>query len=248
MDGYLCSTDEMSCTCCYSGLQWWNQFVVVCRHGCLSKMSIKCLCVLTNKNILKRKFLLKIFVGEKREWLRGGGVMRGKACLFACDLVRVWIEFWKLKHEAGSDMPRAWRCLCRPGGRNRLHCTGSPVAILGMPLTCPFRVVQPFATSPCPAFYQPSPRVVHLVPRRISVGVQLGFVKGKKINGSAFHADSARLALLGWKRAWIPPGDSKCYLIRNCLPFHMLFTQTLRHRLPQLIWNGLCPYSSFHNI
>ena len=96
---------------------------------------------------------------------------------------------------------------------------------LGMQLTCPSRVVQPFATSPCPAYYQPSPRVVHLVLRRISVGVQLGFVKGKKINGSAFHADSARLALLGWKRAWIPPGDSKCYLIRNCLPFHMLFTQ-----------------------
>ena len=168
----------------------------------------------------------KIFVGENAsDWAKKGGVMRGKAYLFVCYLGRVWIDCWKLKHEAGSDMPRAWRCLCRPGGRNRLHCTGSPVAILGMPLTCPFRVVQPFATSPCPAFYQPSPRVVHLVPRRISVGVQLGFVKGKKINGSAFHADSARLALLGWKRAWIPPGDSKCYLIRNCLPFHMLFTQ-----------------------
>ena len=190
----------------------------------------------------------KIFVGENTsDWAKGGCNER-KAYLFVCYLGRVWIDCWKLKHEAGSDMPRAWRCLCRPGGRNRLHCTGSPVAILGMPLTCPFRVVQPFATSPCPAFYQPSPRVVHLVPRRISVGVQLGFVKGKKINGSAFHADSARLALLGWKRAWIPPGDSKCYLIRNCLPFHMLFTQTLKHWLPQLIWNGLCPYSSFHNI
>ena len=52
---------------------------------------------------------------------------------------------------------------------------------LGMQLTCPSRVVQPFATSPCPACYQPSSRVVHLVPRRISVGFQLGFVKGKKL-------------------------------------------------------------------
>ena len=60
--------------------------------------------------------------------------------------------------------------------------TGSPdLPPLGMPLTCPFRVVQPFATSPCPACYQPSSRVVHLVPRRISVGFQLGFVKGKKL-------------------------------------------------------------------
>ena len=24
------------------------------------------------------------------------------------------------KHEAGGEMPRAWRCLARPGGRNRL--------------------------------------------------------------------------------------------------------------------------------
>ena len=61
----------------------------------------------------------------KYKWLsKRGGVMRGKAYLFVCYLGRVWIDCWKLKHEAGSDMPRAWRCLCRPGGRNRLaHLT-----------------------------------------------------------------------------------------------------------------------------
>ena len=66
----------------------------------------------------------KIFVGENiSDWAKGG-VMRGKAYLFVCYLGRVWIDCWKLKHEAGSDMPRAWRCLCRPGGRNRLaHLT-----------------------------------------------------------------------------------------------------------------------------
>ena len=45
---------------------------------CLSKMSIKCLFVLTNGNIVKRKYLLgKIQVIEQK-----GGVMRGKAYLF----------------------------------------------------------------------------------------------------------------------------------------------------------------------
>ena len=122
-------------------------------------------------------------------------------------------------------MPRAWRCLCRPGGRNRLHCTGSPVAILGMPLTCPFRVVQPFATSPCPAFYQPSPRVVHLVPRRISVGVQLGFVKGKKINGSALLVEFCSLGF-AWMKEKL--GSHLWDNIVIC-SFPMLFTQTLRH-------------------
>ena len=94
-------------------------------------------------------------------------------------------------------MLRAWRCLARPGGRNRLAhlcATSRHTAHL------PFSGRSTLATSPCPAWSQPSPRVVHLVPRRISVGAQLGFVKGKKINGSAFHADSARLALLGWKK------------------------------------------------
>ena len=68
---------------------------------------------------------------------------------------------------------------------------------LGMQLTCPSRVVQPFATSPCPAYYQPSPGVVHLVPQRISVGVQLGFVKGKNINGCKLGLAWLCLAWLG---------------------------------------------------
>ena len=62
----------------------------------------------------------------------------------------------------------------------------------------------------------------------------------------------ASLAWLGLdeKGAWVPPGYNKCYLIRNCLPFHMLFLtcepshanphmQILRHCLAKFIWNGL---------
>ena len=55
---------------------------------CLSKMSIKCLFVLTNGNIVKRKYLLgKIQVTEQKV-----GVMRGKPiCLFVtlegCELI-----------------------------------------------------------------------------------------------------------------------------------------------------------------
>ena len=119
----------------------------------------------------------KIFVGENiSDWAKGG-VMRGKAYLFVCYLGRVWIDCWKLKHEAGSDMPRAWRCLCRPGGRNRLaHLTCHLSACRSPALFGSFNPLPP-----CPACYQPSSRVVHLVPRRISVGFQLGFVKGKKL-------------------------------------------------------------------
>ena len=66
----------------------------------------------------------KIFVGENTSDWAIGWCNERKANLFVCYLGRVWIDCWKLKHEAGSDMPRAWRCLCRPGGRNRLaHLT-----------------------------------------------------------------------------------------------------------------------------
>ena len=135
----------------------------------------------------------KMFAGgNTSDWAKVG-VMRGKAYLFVCYLGRVWIDCWKLKHEAGSDMPIAWRCLARPGGRNRLpHLCATSRHTAHLPSSGRSTL----ATSPCPAWFQPFLRVVHLVPRRISVGVQLGFVKGKKINGCKLG-----LAWLGWKRS-----------------------------------------------
>ena len=141
------------------------------------------------------------------------------------------------KQEAGSNMLRAWRVwLVQVAETDWLTC----VPALGMQLTCPSRVVQPFATSPCPAYYQPSPRVVHLVPRRISVGVQLGFVKGKKINGSALQADSVRLACLDEKELGSHLGmtllfDVKLFALSHANPHMRTLTCKPSHANPQTL-------------
>ena len=202
-------------------------------------MSIKWLCVLTNGNIVKGKYLL----GKNTSDWAIGWCNERKAYLFVCYLGRVSNDCRKLKSK--KLVAICWE-LGGSGSSRWSKQTGSPVchlsaysspALLGSFNPCHLT---------CPAWSQPSLRVVHLVPRRISVGVQLGFVMGKK------KLMVASLAWLGLdeKRAWVPPGYDKCYLIRNCLPFHMLFLtcepshanphmQILRHCLAKFIWNGL---------
>ena len=97
---------------------------------------------------------------------------------------------------------------------------------LGMPLTWFDPLFGSFnPLPPCPACYQPSLRVVHLLPLEISVGVWLGFVKGKKINGSALLVEFCSLGF-AWMKEKL--GSHLWDNIVIC-SFPMLFTQTLRH-------------------
>ena len=111
-------------------------------------------------------------------------------------------------------MPRAWRCLARPGGRNRLaHLCATSRHAAHLPFSG--------RSTLC---HLTLPGILSTLSEGCSPGAAEDFRwraawlrEGKKnING-------CKLGLAWLGLAW--PGDNKCYLIRNCLPFHMLFTQ-----------------------
>ena len=112
-------------------------------------------------------------------------------------------------------MLRAWRVwLVQVAETDCLTC----VPPLGIRLTCLPRVVQPLPP--------------HLARHDFNPfwGSFTWFLGGYPLVFSlaSWREKKLMVASLAWlgldeKGAWVPPGYNKCYLIRNCSPFHMLF-------------------------
>ena len=159
----------------------------------------------------------KIFVGENTsDWAKGGCNER-KAYLFVCYLGRVWIDCWKLK-------TRSWwrdaESLEVSGSSRWPKQTGSPVCHLSA------------CSSPAllGSFNPLPPHLARHITnplRGLFTWCRRGFPLACSL--ASWREKTLMVASLAWLGfvwlglAW--PGDNKCYLIRNCLPFHMLFTQ-----------------------
>ena len=141
------------------------------------------------------------------------------------------------KQEAGSNMLRAWRVwLVQVAETDWLTC----VPPLGIQLTCSSRVVQPLPP------YLPGMISTLSEGRSPCASEDIRWCSAWLREGKKLMVASLAWLGLDEKRAWVPPGYDKCYLIRNCLPFHMLFLtcepshanphmQILRHCLAKFI-------------